>query len=69
MKHYTSDIADSQWILLQGILSDNHKIKHDHRSTVIPTWAVGFFLIVMVSYTRKEKLLIKLSLKSNYDHR
>ena len=31
MKHYSSDITDSQWILLEGILSDNRKRKHSLR--------------------------------------
>jgi putative transposase len=28
MKQYSSDITDSRWMLLQGILKDNRKRKH-----------------------------------------
>jgi len=28
MKHYSSDITDSQWMLLQGILRDSRKREH-----------------------------------------
>lgn len=31
MKHHSSDITDSQWMLLKGILSDNRKRKHSLR--------------------------------------
>ena len=31
MKHYSSDITDSQWMLLQGILRDSRKRKHSLR--------------------------------------
>ena len=31
MKHYPSNITDSQWMLLQGILIDNRKRKHSLR--------------------------------------
>ena len=31
MKNYSSDITDSQWILLSGILSDNRKRKYPLR--------------------------------------
>ena len=31
MKHYSSDITDSQWVLLQGILRDIRKRKHSLR--------------------------------------
>jgi len=27
-KHHSSDITDSQWMLIQGILRDNNKRKH-----------------------------------------
>jgi len=28
MKHYSSDITDNQWMLLQGILRDSRERKH-----------------------------------------
>ena len=31
MKHYPTDITDSQWMLLQGILNNNRKRKHSLR--------------------------------------
>jgi putative transposase len=31
MKHYSTNLSDSQWMLLKGILSDNRKRKHSLR--------------------------------------
>jgi putative transposase len=31
MKHYSTNLTDSQWVLLSGILSDNRKRKHSLR--------------------------------------
>jgi len=31
MKNYSSDITDSQWMLLKGVLRDNRKRKHSLR--------------------------------------
>ena len=38
MKHYSTNLTDSQWVLLSGILSDKRKRKHSLRDISMPSF-------------------------------